>query len=229
MIDNLFNEDCLAGMSRLQSSSIDAVVTDPPYRVISGGTHSEWKSGWQQSVLKANDGKIFEHNGISHYDWMKECYRVLKPNSHFMTNFLNLYSLMGIAMQVGFKLHNLLVWEKNTCNANRWYMKNCEYRVFCRKGEAKTINQPSSKTVVKFDNIVGSKLHPTEKPVDLMKLYITDSTNEEDVVLDPFAGSGSTAVAAILCNRHFIAFELDKNYYEVAKKRIDEVMLNTLL
>ena len=170
-----------------------------------------------------NDGKIFEHNDINHLDWLKESYRVLKNNSHIyiMTNLLNLFTIQQLAERVGFKTHNLLIWEKNNANANRWYMKNCEYVLFMRKGNAKTINNPSSKTVHKFNNIIGNKIHPTEKPVNLIELYITNSCKEGNLVLDPFMGAGSTGVAAVNLNRNFIGIELDEGYFEIAKERIE--------
>lgn len=99
-------------------------------------------------------------------------------------------------------------------------MKNCEYVLFLRKGRAKRINNVGSKTVHQFDNIMGNKQHPTEKPVDLMQYYISNSSNEGDIVFDPFMGSGSTGVAAKNLNRDFIGIELDENYFEIAKSRI---------
>ena len=223
--------DCLELMKDIPDKSIDLIVTDPPYRTISGGHNTpKWISSYGNSVLYKNDGKIFEHNNISHYDWLKESYRVLKENSHIyiMTNLLNLFTLKEIAEDVGFKLHNLLVWEKNTCNANRWYMKNCEYVLFMRKGKAKSINNASSKTVHKFNNIVGNKKHPTEKPIELMQMYIDNSSEEKSIVLDPFMGSGSTGVACINTNRNFIGIELDEKYFEIAKERIENAKLNNM-
>lgn len=225
MID-LRKGDCLKLMKDIPDGSIDLILTDPPYRTISGGHNTpKWISGYGNSVLYKNDGKIFEHNNINHYEWLKESYRILKNDSHIyiMTNLLNLFSLKEIAEKVGFKIHNLLVWEKNTCNANRWYMKNCEYILFMRKGKAKPINNKSSKTIHKYNNIVGNKIHPTEKPVELMELYIKNSTKENDVVLDLFMGSGSTGVACINTNRNFIGIELDENYYRIACERINNL------
>ena len=223
MID-LYNDDCLKVMATLPDESVDLIVTDPPYRTISGGTKSKWKSGYPTSVLSKNDGKIFDSNSINHTEWLKECYRVLKPDTHIyiMTNLLNLFELEKIAESVGFKLHNLLVWEKNTCNANRWYMKNCEYTLFMRKGEAKTINNPSCKTVHQFNNPVGNKNHPTEKPIDLMKMYVENSSNKGDLVLDPFMGSGSTVIACKELERDCIGIEIDKKYFDIASHRISD-------
>ena len=227
MID-LRQGDCLEVMKDIPDNSIDLIVTDPPYRTIKGGHNTpKWIAGYGNSVLYKNDGKIFEYNDIKHYDWLKESYRILKDDSHIyiMTNLLNLFDLKEIAEKVGFKLHNLLVWEKNNCNANRWYMKNCEYILFMRKGKSKSINNASSKTVHKFNNITGNKKHPTEKPVELMKMYIENSSKKNDIVLDPFMGSGSTGVACINTNRNFIGIELSEEYYYIAKERIEKISL----
>lgn len=216
--------DCLDILKSIPDESIDLIVTDPPYKVISGGNKSEkWQNRYGSSVLTKNDGKIFDFNNTDFKDWLPQIYRVLKQGSHFycMTNVLNMRELLNECHKVGFELHNILVWEKNTATANRWYMKNCEFTLFLKKGKAKTINNPSSKQVHKFDNIVGTKLHPTQKPVELMELYISNSSNEGDLVLDPFMGSGTTGVACKKLNRSFIGIELDEKYFNIAKDRIN--------
>ena len=99
-------------------------------------------------------------------------------------------------------------------------MKNCEYTLFLRKGAAFPIKNMGSKTVHKFQNPIGCKLHPTEKPVGLMQLYIENSSNPEDTVLDPFMGSGTTGVAAANTGRRFIGIEMDVGYFTAASARI---------
>ena len=69
--------------------------------------------------------------------------------------------------------------------------------------------------------IIGNKVHPTEKPVELMKYYIENSSKENDIVLDPFMGSGSTGVACLESNRKFVGFEIDENYYQIATDRFN--------
>lgn len=101
-------------------------------------------------------------------------------------------------------------------------MKNCEYVLFLRKGKAKWIKDiGGSKTIHQFNNIIGNKSHPTEKPVDLLSFYIQNSSEVEDIVFDPFAGSGSTCVAAKNLGRKYIGVELDKSYFDVAVKRME--------
>lgn len=218
----IYNDDCKNIFPLIKNNSIDLIVTDPPYKCISGGKPhlKEQPSG----ILSKNDGKIFAENDIEPEEWFLEIYRVLKDGSHcyVMTNVLNLEHYLTLARQTGFKLHNLLIWEKNNCTPNRWYMKNCEYVLFLRKGKAKRINNVGSKTVHQFSNITGNKQHPTEKPVDLMEYYISNSSNEGDIVFDPFMGSGSTGVAAKKLNRDFIGIELDKSYFEIAQSRIEK-------
>ena len=121
--------DCLKKMQKIPDEFIDLVVTDPPYPTISGGKSSGLSKRHTGGMLKKNDGKIFKHNDIEFSQWLPEIYRVLKDNTHcyIMTNLLNLFLLRNEALKTGFQLHNLLVWEKQNCTPNRWYMKNCEY------------------------------------------------------------------------------------------------------
>ena len=90
-----------------------------------------------------------------------------------------------------------------------------------RKGVAKNINNMGTSNILRVPNIMRNKNHPTEKPVELMKILIKNSTKKSEIVLDPFMGSGSTGVAAKQLNRKFIGFEIDETYYKLAKERIE--------
>lgn len=217
----IYHNDFLLAANSIPNGSVDLVVTDPPYRVISGGKPN--KKGDPSGMLSKNDGKIFDYNDIDARQWFPEIYRVLKQNTHcyVMTNTINLDEYIKIAKDVGFKIHNILVWEKNNATPNRWYMKNGEFILFLRKGKAKSINNKGSKMIHSFSNILGGRFHPTEKPVELMKFYIENSSNVDDVVLDPFMGSGSVGVACIQSGRKFIGCEID-SYYDIAKYRLQD-------
>lgn len=212
----LMQGDCLERMKEIPDGSVDCIITDPPYDVITGGKGSVESP---KGILADNKQLMKTIPNFS--DWLPECFRVLKPESHayFMVNFKNLEKLMKEIRLAGFEIHNLLVWEKNTATPNRWYMKNVEYTIFARKGKAKAITDSGSKTCHKFDNIRG-KQHPTQKPVELMEMYVSNSSLAGEVVLDPFMGSGSTGVACVKTNRNFIGIELDQNYFDIAKQRI---------
>lgn len=194
----------------------DCLVTDPPYKTITGGDSDGSNSVRPKGMLRGNR-KLFAHqNDISPSDWMPVAYHALKPGSHayIFTNSMNMEQMLTEARKSGFKLHNILVWEKNNCTPSQYYMKNCEYVLFLRKGKAKWINDiGGSKTVHKFKNVIGNKRHPTEKPVDLLEFYIKNSTNPGDIVLDPFAGSGSTMDAALATGRRFVGFEINEKYF----------------
>ena len=217
----LYYDDCMNVFKNIPDNSIDLVVTDPPYKTISGG--KPHKKGQPSGMLSKNDGKIFKFNDIKPEIWIPEVYRVLKEGTHcyIMTNTINLESYLRLVRKCGFGLHNVLSWHKNNCTPSRWYMKNGEFTLFLRKGKAKTINNVGSKMIHEFDNIIGNKIHPTEKPIKLMQFYIENSSNVNDTGLDPFMGSGATGVACKNLNRKFIGIELDETYFEIAKERID--------
>ena len=219
---NILLGDALSLFKDIEDETIDCIITDPPYETISGGSNENAGVNRPGGILSKNDGKIFEHNDLDIRDWIGECYRVLKQNTHIyiMTNFLNLEKYLYSIREAGFDIHNLLVWEKNTATPNRWYMKNCEYIIFARKGAAKPINDCGSKTVLQFKNVTN-RIHPTEKPLDLLELLITNSTMPEQTVLDPFGGSFSTALAAVRTGRKAISFEIDEEYYDLGKKRLE--------
>lgn len=222
----LLNGDCLELIAKIPNNSIDLIVTDPPYKTITGGD-SDGKNSTRPKGMLSGNRKLFTYqNNIKPVQWIPELFRVLKEGSHcyIFTNHLNMKDMLIESEKVGFKLHNILVWEKNNCTPSQFYMKNCEYILFLRKGKAKWINDiGGSKTVHQFQNIIGNKVHPTEKPIDLMQFYIKNSSSEGDLVLDPFMGAGSTGIAALNSGRNFIGFELDEEYFEIAKDRIEGV------
>ena len=105
---------------------------------------------------------------------------------------------------------------------NHYYMGQTEFILLFRKGGAKDINDMGTSNFIQIPNI-KNKLHPTQKPIDLMKVLIENSSNENDIVLDCFCGSGSTGVACLESNRNFIGCEIDKKYYDIAVERIQEI------
>lgn len=222
--NKIINGDSIESMKLLPSEIFDLVVTDPPYKTITGGDSNGKNSERPKGMLSGNR-KLFKHQNIKISDWMSELYRVLKENTHcyIFTNSLNLTEMLNESQKVGFKLHNFLVWEKNNCTPSQYYMKNCEYVLFLRKGKAKWINDiGGSKTVHQFNNIIGNKTHPCEKPIDLLKFYIANSSNKNDVVFDPFVGTGSTLVAAKELDRMYFGYELEEQYYDIACKRVGD-------
>lgn len=223
----LLQGDCLELMKNIPDGSVDLVITDPPYKMnhsTGGCTNIGLKNKWQGNIKAGNTVMGFSLE-IRFSKWLPEVYRVLKNGSHcyIFCNDKNMQELLNEATKCGFKESNILVWVKNNATPNRYYMKNLEFVLFLYKGRAKPINNMGSKCAVECKNINGkSKLHATQKPVELLETYINNSSIENDVILDPFMGSGSTGVACINTGRKFIGIELDKRYFEIAEKRICE-------
>ena len=222
----LKNSDVLEELSLIPDEYFDMAIIDPPY-ILNKTTGGISKTGivdkWQGNI-KGSDRKASILNDIKFEKWLPEVYRVLKDNSHcyIWTNDKNLADLQKEAEKVGFRLHNILIWKKNNCTPNRWYMKTCEFILFLYKGKAKPINNKGSSQFFVYKNKNGKeKLHPTEKPVDLIKELIYNSSNENDIVLDCFMGCGSTGVACLETNRRFYGIELDEKYFKIAKRRIE--------
>lgn len=218
----LYNTDCISFMKQMGSETVSLVITDPPYKTITGGDSDGVNSKRPQGMLRGNR-KLFKHQKLKICDWIPELYRVLKKDSHcyIMTNSLNMEEMLTESRKAGFKLHNILVWEKNNCTPSQFYMKNCEYVLFLRKGKAKWINDiGGSKTVHKFNNIIGKKTHPCEKPVELLKFYISNSLCDEGIVFDPFMGTGSCGLACKELGVDFMGIELDENYFNISKERL---------
>ena len=124
----------------------------------------------------------------------------------------------------GFKYQQLLVWDKRKCYALSLLYECLRIYINVKKAEMqKILIICGTKNILRIPNILGSKKHPTEKPVELLKVLIENSSNEGDIVMDCFMGSGSTGVACLETNRGFIGIEIDKKYYDIAMERIKEI------
>lgn len=176
-----------------------------------------------ESTTYARQGKLFKYNDIKFKDWLPETYRILKEQSHIYIyiSARHLKELQIEAEKVGFIFQQLIVWNKGNCVLNKYYLNSYELILMLRKGRAKNINNMGSKNLITISNI-RNKTHPTEKPVELNKILIENSSNIGDIVLDPFMGTGSCGIACKNTNRNFIGIEIDKKYYDIAKQRIED-------
>lgn len=172
----------------------------------------------------AREGKLFKYNEIKFEEWLPEVYRILKQDTHcyIMINPRNLAELQTKAEKVGFKFQQIIIWEKNNATPNKYYLNSYEMILMLRKGKAKNIKNMGTKNILQINNIIGNKKHPTEKPVELMKILIDNST-WGGVVIDPFMGSGSTGVACKELGLDFIGIEIDEKYFNIAKERIENI------
>lgn len=220
--------DCLVFLKNIGDNSIDLIVTDPPYRTTSRGNAGNSGGMLQKDINRK--GKVFTHNNIDCKEYAPEFFRVLKEGSHcyVMTNHVNLINMLNTFTDCGFHFIKSLIWDKGNKIMGQYYMSQFEYILFFRKGRGVKINNCGTSDILSIPNIKtkdsdGKNIHDTEKPVELMKILIANSSKEGDTVLDPFVGVGSTGVACKKLNRKFIGCEIDENYFNIAKERIENL------
>lgn len=225
MID-LKHDDCLRVIRNIPNESIDLIVTDPPYKVTSRGCSGTMGGYWKEK--KAKQELIFDYNNISCEEYLPEFYRILKDKSilYLMCNNVNLREMLNQGKKAGFRFVKCLIWEKGNKICGKYYMGCFEYICLFRKGGDRPINNCGTPDILKvpikkLKGPDGRNLHDTEKPVVLMKILVENSSNENDVVLDPFMGIGTTGIACINTNRNFIGIEVDEKYFNIAKERVE--------
>ena len=223
---HIYNENCLDVFKTIPDESIDLIATDPPYPVMARGNNGN--SGGMFLKKINMDGKVFEHNDINVSEYAPEFFRVLKDGSHLyvMTNHINLIEMLNTFTKVGFHFIKSLIWDKGNKIMGQFYMSQFEYILFFRKGFGKKINNCGTSDILSIPNDKtkasdGSNYHDTEKPVELFKILIENSTQKGEVVMDPFMGIGGCGVACKQIGRSFIGCEIDKKYFDVAKNRIE--------
>ena len=235
-IDNIYNMDCLEGMKLIPDKSIDCVITDPPYwhkkspgKPYSQRRQCETESKFSNSPLYNYEGDMIK--GMSDFDGshIDGLMQALTPKMKIMNAYIFCsetqvpYYAMW-AENNGY-MFSILVWEKplSIINKNR-FSQNLEYivRVYDYGTALNRLSRNSLYNRVKKSAPVNGteKIHPTEKPVSIVQEFVLLNTQEGGTVLDPYIGSGTTAVACIKEKRHFIGFELNKEYYDKACKRI---------
>lgn len=214
-LNKVYNEDCFEGIKIIDDKSIDLVLTDIPYGM-----------SFQSGHRNEKHLKIENDNNVDWFpNWIKEIDRVAKDDAH-------LYIFCSHHKVDYFKYHiekyrkvkNILIWQKNNTGMGDLfgdYAPQYEMILFCSNGEKKLKGGRDS-NIIKA-NRTQNNLHPTEKPVNLMEYFIEKSSNEDDIILDTFAGSGATLVGAKNKKRNFVGFEIEASYIPVIEKRLSQV------
>lgn len=218
----LYKGDCLEVMKQIPSESIKCIITDPPYKTTKRGSYSGTGGFFKTEEYNSGNGGI-SINEVKPEQYLPEIYRVMEESSHgyLMCSDKTLINFSLKLKAAGFHIIRNLVWVKNNCITGTFYMSNHEYVIFFRKGKGVKINNCGTKTALHFDN-PKPKAHPNQKPIELIEVLINNSSNKNEMILDPFMGSGSTGVAAKNTNRNFIGIEMDNNYFNIAKNRIND-------
>lgn len=225
-LNKIYNMDCLLGLDKIQDESIDLLLTDPPYNISQPSRFH---------TMKGRTGVDFGEWDVSfnQTEWLsKACDKICKGGSAVVFNsYANIQQMTDVFKSKGFTVKQMLIWKKSNPmprNRDRLYVTSFEVALWAVKGKGWTFNRQKDtyeNGIFEYPTVHASKrTHPTQKPLDLITDLMKIHSNEGDVVLDCFMGSGTTAKAAFQNHRQFIGFELDKDFYQTATAEIDEMM-----
>ena len=226
----LINGNAIDFMKILGDESIDAIITDPPYGI---SRDNNFTTMGRAGIDFGEWDKDFDLT-----NWIKVAAPLLKKGGNIVifNDWKNMTYITKSLEDNGFEVKDLIRWKKTNAmprNRDRRFITDYEVAVWAvKKGDKWTFNRLSETYEIpeivggitpKSEKIYGG--HPTQKPIYVMKWLIERLTNECELVLDPFMGSGTTGVACKELNREFIGVELDENYYNIAYNRINNYVL----
>lgn len=224
----LHNGDCLDVMAQLPDASVDAIITDPPYcsgartsAAISGRGGMSRKAKWNVQPLDT------DRMTTTGFVWMMreiamEAERVLVDGGSMLCfiDWRQYPQLYGAIESANLRIQNMIVWDKMTLALGNGFRNQHELIIHAAKGVPNVYDR-ATPNVLQVQRINSSDIHPTEKPVELMRKLLAVVSGIGSTVLDPFMGSGSVGVACMLDGRNFVGVEKDPQYYAVARSRIE--------
>ena len=240
----LFLGDCVKILEKATPESVDMIFADPPYFLssngitCSGGKMVSVNKGKWDKTLSISEKHEFNRN------WIKECYRVLKDNGTIWISgtLHNIYSIGMALEEEGFKIINNITWQKTNPPPNlacKTFTHSTETILWARKdlpkvkykfnyGLMKELNDNKQMKDVWTTSLTKPSekkqgKHPTQKPLELLERIILASTNEDDLILDPFCGSSTTGIAANKLNRRYIGIDNSKEYLDLSIRRYEEI------
>lgn len=229
-INQIINENCIDGMKKIKEDSIDLILTDPPYQISRDS---------QLSTLKdrknARTGTYFGEwdENFNNEPWIKEASRILKSGGSLLVfnDIKKISIIIELACKYGLQYKDTIIWKKTNPmprNRDRRYIPDIEAVLwFVKPKKPWTFNRQKDNfesCVKTFPSESGGgfkRIHPTQKPIKLIEDLLLIHSNEQDLVLDCFSGSGTIALACKKNNRNFIAFELDETYFKKSIERLN--------
>ncbi|QUJ68074.1 site-specific DNA-methyltransferase [Photobacterium sp. GJ3] len=215
---NLYQDDAVKWLSTLDSESVDLIITDPPYESLE--KHRKIGTTTRLKVSKSSSNQWFDIFPNQRFEeLLLEIYRVLKKNSHFylFCDQETMFVIKPIAEKVGFKFWKPIIWDKVCIGMGYHYRARHEYILFFEKGKRK-LNDLGMPDILTHKRVF--KGYPTEKPVSLLEVLVTQSSKEGELVIDPFFGSGSTLMAADNLKRRFKGNDISSAAHEHFRQRI---------
>ncbi len=236
--------DCTEILNQARENSVDMIFADPPYFLSNGGITCH-----AGKMVSVNKGKWDKSRGVAqnyefNLEWLRACQHVLQPNGTiWVSGTTHIIYSIGFAMQaLGFKILNDIVWYKRNAPPNlscRYFTHSTEIVLWAAKSERskhyfnyplmkKTNNGKQMRNVWEISAPAAAEKkfgkHPTQKPIELLKRIILASTKKGDLVLDPFCGSSTTGVAALLLDRKYVGIDSEKEYLQLSEKRLEEAI-----
>ena len=225
-LNKITNGDCLEIMKQLPDKCVDLILTDPPYELnLHGGSGMGEFSNRKMIKLKHID---FIAHGFDYDNVFNEFIRICKKvNLYIFCSNAQITKIMTWFENKGY-LTTLLVWHKTNAVplTNKKYQSNLEFIICVRESGATFNNLPVAESSKVFSLPYpphNKRIHPTEKPLKLIELLVKRKSEENDIVLDCFSGSGVTGVASYNLNRNFICIEKDKTFYELSTERLNNL------
>jgi site-specific DNA-methyltransferase (adenine-specific) len=223
----IYHGDCLETiLDAIGKGSVDAVLTDPPF---SSGARTDAGKSTRGAMLRGAkwEDDWFSHDNMATHGFLflmrllcGELRDVMRTGGtgHFFIDWRMYPNLYGALESAGWQVKNLVVWDKQSFGMGTNYRNQHELVIYAEVGDAE-FNNHGIGNVIRAKR-AGTEYHPTEKPVDLLFSMIAAVTKPNQIVLDPFCGSGSTLVAARQCGRRAIGIEIEERYCEIAAKRL---------
>lgn len=224
-------------MEELESETVDMIFADPPYFLSNGGLSIN--SGKVVSVDKGSWDKKENYLSTEIFTekWLKECYRLLKKDGSIWVSGTshNIFEVHKVMMLIGYKIINIVIWHKSDPPPLIYKNKfrfSYEILIWAKKdkhhfnyNEMYKINNCEMEDVWTIPAVQFNEkefgYHPTQKPIELLNRIIRASSQVGDIVLDPFMGSGTTCVSAVINDRNYIGIEKDNVFFQIAKNRIN--------
>lgn len=229
---SIVNDDCRNRLCKLHDNSIDLILTDPPYNIAKYSTGNIALPG--REALN-NDIASWDMVDIDPREFIDEFKRILKPDGNiFIFTSYNLIGKWHEVFDKEFDTFQFFIWHKTNPAPKIFkngFLNSCEM-IICMWNKGHKWNFSNQNEMHNFfespicmrPERLSNPKHPAQKPVKLLKHIIKIASNPGDIVLDPFMGVGSTGVAALELKRKFIGCEIEKEYFDASKKRLEEIV-----
>lgn len=249
-INHIYHGDNIEIMKGFADETFDMIFADPPYFMQTSGELIRADTG---NKFKGVDDNWDKFDSLEHYDdfskqWLSECKRILKPNGSIWVigSFQNIYRLGYILQDLGFWIINDVIWSKSNpvpnfngtrlCNAHEtliWLTKDKKSKPTFNYKTLKFLNNNKQERSVwefpvcngneRLKDKNGKKVHSTQKPESLLERILLTSSKPQDMILDPFMGSGTTGAVAKKLGRNFVGIERNADYINHARNRINDI------